>query len=160
MRTSRRIALHLLAVTMVSALPAVLSAAELASLSWMSGSWGGTQGPLKLEEHWSTPAGGLMVCMHKDVRDGKAVSFEFLRIVQRGDSLVFVALPRGRNETPFPMKEMSDRRVVFENLEHDFPQRVLYWSDRKGTLSARVEGTIDGKAESEQWTWRPVKQGR
>jgi len=55
---------------------------------------------------------------------------------------------------PFPisLKESSAERVVFENLEHDFPQRLIYWRESK-KLCARVEGTIGGKSESEQWCW-------
>jgi hypothetical protein len=113
-----------------------------------------------MEEHWSAADGGMMTAMHRDQRAGRVVSFEFLRVEAHGDSLVFVALPHGRNETPFPMKELAGKRVVFENPEHDFPQRIIYWQSRPGTLSARVEGTIHGKVESEEWTWTRRKPGR
>lgn len=126
----------------------------LAALAWMTGSWSGTQGGVANEEQWLPPKGGLMLGMHRDVKEGRAVSFEFLRIVERGDSLVYVALPRGHDETPFPMKSLEGRRVVFENPAHDFPQRILYWQVRPNELHARVEGTLDGKVEFEEWTWK------
>jgi hypothetical protein len=47
-------------------------------------------------------------------------------------------------------------RVVFENPAHDFPQRVIYWKDGND-LCARIEGTMNGKAESEEWKWSPGK---
>jgi hypothetical protein len=49
---------------------------------------------------------------------------------------------------------MGAKRVVFENLAHDFPQRVLYWIDDDGQLRARVEGTVDGRQEAEDYAWR------
>jgi len=129
----------------------------LDALAWMSGSWSGTQGDVTAEEHWTTPSGGLMLCVHRDLRGGRAVSFEFLRIVARGDTITFIAMPRGRNETPFPMKELGPKRVVFENPEHDYPQRILYWQEKPGELKAHTEGTIRGKLEFEEWTWKRSK---
>ena len=133
------------------------AASPLASLAWLSGSWVGTQGEMTTEEHWTDASGGLMLGMNRARRGGRAVMFEFLRIVARGDSISYVALPRGRNETPFPMKELSGKRVVFENPAHDFPQRIIYWQDKPGELHARTEGLMDGKVVSEEWIWKRVK---
>lgn len=118
---------------------------------WMAGSWSGASGGVKMEEHWTTADGGLMLGMHRDVKAAKS-SFEFLRIEKRGDSLVYEAMPMGRPATPFPLKSASASRVVFENLQHDFPQRIIYWRDGD-KLCGRVEGTIKGKLESEEWCW-------
>ncbi len=61
--------------------------------------------------------------------------------------------PRGRPALRFGVKEMTSKRVVFENAKHDFPQRILYWLGEDGRLHARIEGTLRGKAESEDWVW-------
>ena len=45
------------------------------------------------------------------------------------------------------------KRVVFENRQHDFPQRILYWLDPGGALHARIEGPQGGKTVSEEWVW-------
>lgn len=52
------------------------------------------------------------------------------------------------------MIEQGDKRVVFENAEHDFPQRIIYWMSNDGALHAKIEGKIKGEAASEEWTWR------
>ena len=135
------------------AVPGVAHAASLADLAWMSGAWTGTTGAMRVEEYWTSADGMLMAGVHRDLKDGRTVSFEFLRIEQHGDSLVYLAMPRGRTATPFPLKSLEGKKVVFENLAHDFPQRILYWLDDKGALHARTEGTIKGKLESEEWTW-------
>jgi len=135
------------------ALASPVSAAKLSDLSWMSGSWVGDSKGMHAEEHWTSPEGGIMLCMHRDVIEGRRTAFEFLRVVERGDSLVFIAMPKARNETPFPLKSLAGKKVVFENLEHDYPQRVIYWQEKPGTLSARTEGMLNGKLESEEFTW-------
>jgi hypothetical protein len=108
-----------------------------------------------MEEYWSDGAGGAMLGLHKDVKAAQVKSFEFLRIAP-GESqvLTYFASPRAAAATPFPLKEMGERRVVFENLQHDFPQRILYWLDADGALHARVEGLRGGKLVGEEWTWR------
>jgi hypothetical protein len=131
---------------------------DVTSLSWLVGTWEGrdAQG-VEMEELWTAPKGGTMLALHRDVKDGRTVSFEYLRIETGPDGLVYQASPRGRPATPFRLKEWADKRVVFENPEHDFPQRVLYWMAGDGALHARIEGTHDGKAASEEWSWRRTK---
>jgi hypothetical protein len=41
--------------------------------------------------------------------------------------------------------------VVFENPEHAFPRRILYWRDG-ANLHARIEGHRAREAQLE-WTW-------
>lgn len=123
--------------------------------TWMTGSWWATVGGVKMEEHWTTADGGVMLGTHRDIRPNGKVAFEFLRIEKRDAGLAYVAQPGGRPATIFPLKTLTASRVVFENLLHDFPQRIVYWRDNL-ELCARVEGTIGGKEESEQWCWSPM----
>jgi len=127
----------------------------LNDLGWMTGSWIGTVQGVEMEEHWTAPKGNSMIGVHRDVAKGRTVSFEFLRIESQKDQIVYLSMPNGRSPaTPFPLKEVSGTRVVFENPTHDFPQRIIYWKDGND-LRARIEGTMNGKAESEEWRWSP-----
>jgi hypothetical protein len=137
---------------LAATLAAQPGAATLADLSWLAGSWSGESGGIQMEEHWTTPNGNTMVGMHRDVGRGRTL-FEFLRIEQKGDQIVYLSMPNGRSPaTPFPLKELSGTRVVFENPSHDFPQRIIYWKDGND-LRARIEGTMKGKPASEEWRW-------
>ena len=110
---------------------------------------------VEMEEHWTTPKGNSMIGLHRDVGKGRTLLFEFQRIEQQGDQIVYLAMPGARSPaTPFPLKEMTGTRVVFENPTHDFPQRIIYWRDG-ADLCARIEGTLKGKAASEEWRWSP-----
>jgi hypothetical protein len=137
--------------------PASAPDAKLADLAWMSGSWSGGEGERFAEEHWTDPRGGMMIGTHRDLKGERAVFFEFLRIEQRGRTIVYVASPRGRcPATDFWVAEISPQRVVFANPAHDYPQRVLYW--REGAiLKARTEGAPGGKNPPEEWSWKPYR---
>ena len=129
-------------------------APDLSALAWLSGNWTGTQDGVEMEELWQKPKGNTMLALHRDVKEGRTVSFEFLRIEATTDAITYWASPRGRPATPFKMVEQGDKRVVFENAEHDFPRRIIYWMSNDGALHAKIEGTLSGKPAAEEWTWR------
>jgi len=128
-------------------------AATLDDLSWMTGHWRSEADGTASEELWMAPEGGLMLGVHRDTRPGKSSWFEFLRIEERNGEIAFVAQPGGKTPTPFPLKEIDGTRVTFENLDHDFPQRVIYWLDEE-SLCARAEGKVDGDERGSEWCWR------
>ena len=127
----------------------------IAALAWLAGSWSGDEGGLAMEEHWTVPAGGALLGLHRDVKNGRMVSFEFLRIGASAETVTYWASPRSAPPTPFRLKELGPgRRVVFENPEHDFPQRILYWMGDDDALHARIEGPTGTGEKAMEWTWR------
>ena len=119
---------------------------------FMTGSWSLSNDGVTVEEHWTDARGDLMLGINRTIKPQGKASFEFLRIEQREGKLAYVAMPGGKSETVFPLKTRSDSRVTFENLNHDFPQRIIYWRD-EDRLCARVEGDMGGKAGGEEWCW-------
>jgi Domain of unknown function (DUF6265) len=131
---------------------------SVARLAWMEGRWTGTADGIDMEEHWTSATGGALIGMHKDVKGPRMTSFEFLRIESTpNDGLVYFASPRSAPATPFALVELGEQRAIFENKAHDFPQRIVYWLDGAGALHARVEGTLEGKAGAEEWSWTKQK---
>lgn len=126
--------------------------ATLDDLSWMAGHWRSESGDSASEELWMAPEGSLMIGLHRDIRPGKRAFFEFLRIESRDEIITYVAQPGGKAPTMFPLKSVEEARVTFENPDHDFPQRIIYWLEGDA-LCARIEGTMDGKDASDQWCW-------
>jgi hypothetical protein len=120
----------------------------------MEGHWFSAEGGVEIEELWTSPSGGALIGMHKDVKGARMTSFEFLRIeATPEDGLVYFASPRSAPVTPFALIEQTERRAVFENKAHDFPQRILYWMGASRELHARIEGTMKGAPASEEWTF-------
>jgi hypothetical protein len=136
-------------------------AAEIDRLAFIAGCWTLTRpNGAKIEEQWLAPAGGAMLGMSRTVRDGALREYEFMRILPDADGkLQFVALPSGQAEGAFPMKEIGDNTVTFENPRHDFPQRVLYRLVDKDTLVARIEGSVGGQARSADFPYRRCAAG-
>src|SRR5262245_42934763 len=86
-------------------LPAVLDAqapaAKIEDLGWLEGRWEGEKDGLAMEEHWTSPRGGALLGLHRDVKGGRMVSFEFLRIQATPDGVVYFASPGSRPPVPF-----------------------------------------------------------
>ena len=123
----------------------------LRSLFWMAGVWvtGGDED--RVEEQWSQADGGTMRGVNRVLRRGETVFSEQLRIEKREDGIFYVAAPEGQEPTTFEMVQMAPAKVVFENLTHDFPNRITYWLSTDGRLHARIEA-VDG-SNPRQWDW-------
>ena len=117
---------------------------DVERLAWLSGCWTQPRTNGLVEEQWMTPRGGSMLGMSRTVIGGKTVEYEFLRIAVVGNALAYVAKPSGQAEATFPVKSIDDGVVVFENLAHDFPQRIIYRRTADG-VTARIEGTVKGE---------------
>ncbi|HSS22210.1 MAG TPA: DUF6265 family protein [Pyrinomonadaceae bacterium] len=129
---------------------------SLSELEWMAGGWAGTDDAVEMEELWQSPKGNTMLGVHRDVVKGRTVSFEFLRIEATPDGITYWGSPEGKTPTPFRLKELKNKRAVFENPEHDFPQRIIYWLGDDGALHAKIEGSENGKNSSMEWAWKRV----
>ena len=127
-------------------------------LSWMSGCWEVNDNGVITTERWAQPTENLMIGTSQTVKNGKTVSFEFLRIANNGQGFVYVAKPSSaQSETPFAFAKMGDKEIVFENLKHDFPQRIIYRADKADSLFARIEGMQNGKLEGMDIPMKRVK---
>lgn len=122
---------------------------DIAQLHWLSGCWaadGQEQGSI---EYWTAPKGDSMLGVSRSVRGGSTVFIEYMRIVvEDSNDIVFVASPDGQPTASFALVYLDDSKVVFENLQHDFPQRVIYRLEQPNHLVGRIEGTEDGESRS------------
>jgi len=121
----------------------------LSRLAWLSGCWASEIAEAGSVEQWTLPAGGTLLGISRTVREGKTIAHEFLQIREAADGkLVYIAFPSGQKETTFPMVRLTDGEVVFENPEHDFPQRIIYRRNGNDRLVARIEGIRTGTLRS------------
>lgn len=141
----RMIAALLAACTSAAFTSASASDDTLAKLAWLQGCWAASGAERGSGEQWMGPAGGTMLGMSRTVRKGRTVEYEFIRIEQGADGkLAFVAQPSGQPQASFPLLREDGDSVVFENLAHDFPQRVIYRRAGASGLHARIEGKGKG----------------
>jgi hypothetical protein len=122
-----------------------VEAASIEDLHWLAGCWSHNGEEAGSVEMWTAPAGGTLLGVSRTVKNAKTIAHEFMQIRRQDDGLVFTARPSNQAEASFRAIGHSAAEVVFENLEHDFPQRVIYRLTGPGVIVARIEGTRDGK---------------
>jgi hypothetical protein len=125
-------------------------------LRWLEGCWLAEQGSRTVEENWTVARGGTMIGVSRTVRDGKLAGYELVILKEQDGTLVYEAHPAAQATNEFRAVTVTDSRVVFEDLEHDFPQRVCY--ERVGTDSLRawVEGRMNGKEKRIEFPYTRV----
>lgn len=124
--------------------PATLVAGDSMPMpGWMTGAWVGGEGEAWADEFWTPPRGDVMIGAGRTGQGSKLMSFEHMRIQREADgTLVFWALPGGKNATRFVAVHADGDDVIFENAANDYPQRVRYWREAK-ELKAQIS-LLDG----------------
>jgi hypothetical protein len=121
-------------------------------LDWLAGYWLSCEDGVEVSETWSRRRGGIMLGSSITLSDD-AFSWEQTRIEASSEGLSFHALPRGQAHASFRLVRSGPGEAIFENPEHDFPQRVIY--RRQGErLTGRIEGVANGQAQGIEWHYR------
>ena len=117
----------------------------LERVAWLAGCWRAEGGEVGSGEQWLAPAGGTMLGVSRTVKQGVTVTHEFMQLREVADgNVVFIAQPAGQAEGRFTLMAGGPAEAVFENPQHDFPQRVIYRLEEGGRLRARIEGKAPG----------------
>lgn len=130
---------------------------SLKDLSWLAGCWEGKDANREFSEQWLKPGGNIMQGTGRTILSGKKVQYEFMRIKQEDSGeIYYIPKPSEQQEASFKLISFSGGKFTFSNPEHDFPQRIIYGLEKKIWLVARIEGTINGKIESEDYRMKRV----
>ena len=127
-------------------------------LAWLAGCWELNRNGREINEQWMKPSGGVMLGMGRTVANGSVREYEFTQIRQEKDGAIYyVAKPSGQAEASFKLVKLQNKEVVFENLEHDFPQRIIYRLEAERSLFARVEGMVKGQMRRIDYAYKRAK---
>jgi hypothetical protein len=137
---------------------AAVNAPRIERLAWLAGTWYGEDSGIAVEEVWLEAKGGLMLGMNRTLKKERAPFFEYLRIVEEDTAIYYYASPGGRPATPFRLVNLEKSKVVFENPEHDFPQRIIYRLEDQDSLISRVEGVINSELQFQEWHLKRLKK--
>lgn len=127
--------------------------ARIGDVAWMQGCWEMTAGDRVVEEQWTAPRAGTMLGVGRTTRGSTLVEHEFIFLSERDGLLAYEAHPSGQAAV-FLSKPISGQAVAFENLGHDFPQRVGYTASGSDGLLGWIEGTTGGRTRRVEFPYR------
>jgi len=113
-------------------------------LAWLTGTWEIKDGEKTTEETWFPLKGSMMFGVSQTYTPKRTTFFEFLRIMVKKDLVSYIPQPGGDPPVAFLMTELDDEVAVFENTEHDHPQRIRYERTENGMTAtiSLLDGTI------------------
>ena len=118
---------------------------ELKKFRWLAGDWHGARGEKSSLESWKLVDGPALSGVGMSIRDGDTTIVETLTLAEQEGKVFYTADVRGNPApVPFEMVKWDSSQAVFENLSHDFPQRIIYFPIEKDSLHVRIEGDQNG----------------
>ncbi len=126
---------------------------EINSLKWMLGKWQSSTEEGTLYEEWKkvndfTYSGHAYAI----TAEGDTTFSETAEITNTNGSITYSVTVNEETSTDFALVD-NQERAVFENVDHDFPQRIIYQKLAKDSLFARIEGTVDGEDQFEEYRY-------
>lgn len=114
-----------------------------------------------LYEWWTLSDDSTLSGLSFLVPEKDTTVLEIMKITLRGGQLQFEALNQLEQQqgvVNFPALPMGGERTIFENKQHDFPQRIIYEWPVAGTFRAAIEGPLEGKDIRQEYHFRKVDQ--
>lgn len=131
----------------------------LSQLKWLEGHWQNATPEGTYSETWTTENGHLTGKSYF-VNGTDTFSQEGLMLEQRGDEVYYVPTVKDQNNgkpVDFKLTGSQNNQWIFENPEHDFPQKISYTLVREDSLVAEISGLVKGEMRSEMF---PMKRLR
>ncbi|RYE23917.1 MAG: hypothetical protein EOP51_09035 [Sphingobacteriales bacterium] len=131
---------------------------KLDKLKWLQGQWVMNTGGLQFVEQWTAVDNMLWIGIGYGLnKKGDTTFKEDLQIALQGDTVWYLPTIANQNEgkeVRFAAIELSEKKAVFENKQHDFPQRIVYNKTSDSTVYAYVEGMQKGKIQKEEFHFK------
>ncbi|MBK5285495.1 MAG: hypothetical protein JJE25_08820 [Bacteroidia bacterium] len=127
---------------------------KIENMNWLIGTWSNISDDGKLSEVWAKTSdtvfsGKSFKIFQDDTVFSERISLELLR-----GGLFYIPVVHNQNNglpVAFKLISNSGAEFIFENKEHDFPQRIIYKNTGKDSLYASVEGNDDGTFRKEEF---------
>ncbi len=113
----------------------------------LCGKWMDISEDTAFNEEWRKASEGLYEGRGYVLSENDTVFIETLAIEVEGTKAVYQAQVSNQNKErkiPFEALEQKKNKVVFENVQHDFPQRIIYELKSNEELRVAIEGYENG----------------
>lgn len=123
---------------------------------WLEGNWKGSMGSITFYEKWIVISDSLMIGQGVTLSGKDTLVVENLRIQKIGKFLAFIPAVGDSHPVLFTLTETKDDQWTFENMEHDFPQRITYKKLNTESFVAYTEGEEKGKQRKNEFAYQKI----
>ncbi len=133
---------------------------QLKKAESLLGAWGSTSTEGTLTETWSKMNDSVFAGHTYFVAGKDTVFSESIQLEERSQKLYYTPTVSNQNEgkaVSFALTSSSETELVFENPNHDFPQKIVYNLIGKDSLIAVISGKKNGKEAKESFPMKKIK---
>jgi hypothetical protein len=126
---------------------------KLKLADWLIGKWENRVGDVLVTEIWEKGEDTYFGKSYS-IRNSDTVSSERIQLKNEGDKLVYLPIVKNQNAdevVKFTLTSFTEKQLIFENPEHDFPQKISYTLITNDSLLAEISGLYKGKLASEKF---------
>ena len=130
----------------------------LINFEWLVGMWEGIQGQGIYHEEWSKISDTELSGKAYLIKKGEIKNPEVLKIHISNENIFYTAeVSHNPEPVSFRLTSQKNNIFIFENPEHDFPQKITYARKDNDSLLAVVEAVKDGKTRKIEYNLRLIK---
>lgn len=110
-------------------------------------------------ETWIRKSEHEFAGMSYTLSGGDTTPLEKVRLYIQAGQIVYAPVAARQNddkEVLFKLKTIEGSRFVFENKQHDFPQRIVYDFRTSDSLYAHIEGEVQSKQRRVDYPYRRI----
>lgn len=133
---------------------------KIKTARWLLGTWENKSPEGNLKEIWNKVNDSTYEGQSYFIKGKDTIHFEKIQLQQKGEQLTYSQTVRGQNDdkpVAFPLTNTNEKELVFENLKHDYPQKISYKSISKDSLVAEISGLQSGKPSKERYQMSKIK---
>ncbi|MDI5898437.1 DUF6265 family protein [Flavobacterium yafengii] len=133
---------------------------KIKAASWLLGNWENKSADGNLTENWEKVNDSTYQAQSYYIKEKDTLHFESITLQQKGENLTYTATVKGQNNdkpVAFKLTIGTEKQLAFENLKHDYPQKISYTQITPDSLVAKISGIQQGKPSSEQFSMKKIK---
>jgi hypothetical protein len=136
--------------------------ASVEDVRWLAGCLEARSASRLIEEARLDVRAGTMLGMGRTTTAKGLMDYELTLIRDQKGKLVYEAHPSGQAPTIFTARIANSDSVIFAAPEHDYPQIVGYRRVGADSVTAWIDGTVQGKQQRIEFPYRrvPCPDGR
>lgn len=128
--------------------------------SWLIGTWKHQSPRGSSTEIWHKLNDSTYTAKSYVLRGTDTLSTESIRLEQHGGNLYYIPTVKNQNAgkaVTFKLTTPATGQLVFENPEHDFPQKITYTPIKPDSLLAEISGSYKGKERAIKFPMKKEK---
>lgn len=124
------------------------------------GNWENKSEEGALIENWKKVNDSTFAATSYFIKNKDTLHFESITLQQKAEKLTYQSIVTGQNNdkpVTFDFVVSDEKQLIFENLKHDYPQKIMYKQLSKESLIVEISGVQQGKPSVEKYTMLKLK---